>query len=89
MPQGIQFSGAYEVSTLPALIPGNWYIGFACKQCRQHSAILNEPTGTGALVLSGWATFNATCPNCETSGDYSASELVQFQAAQGGPSSTA
>ena len=89
MPQGIQFTGAYEVSALPALIPGNWYIGFACKTCRQHFAILNEPTGTGALELSGRATFRATCPNCETSGEYSASELVQFEAAQGGPTSTA
>ncbi|MBM3562260.1 MAG: hypothetical protein FJX16_01125 [Alphaproteobacteria bacterium] len=89
MPQDIQFTGDFDVSTLPALIPGNWYIGFACKQCRQHFAILNEPTGAGGLKLSGRATFRATCPNCEASGDYSASELKQFQAAQGGPSSTA
>ncbi len=88
MSQGIRFSGAYEVSTLPALIPGNWYIGFACKQCRQHFAILNEPTGTGALEISGTASFSATCPNCDARGDYSTTELVQFQAAQGGPSST-
>lgn len=89
MSQAIRFDGAYEVSALPALIPGNWYIGFACKQCRQHFAILNEPTGTGALDISGTASFRATCPNCDTRGDYAASELVEFQAAQGGPSSTA
>ena len=39
MPQGVRFTGAYEVSALPALIPGSWYIGFACKKCRQHFAI--------------------------------------------------
>ncbi|MGD9657114.1 MAG: hypothetical protein AB7U61_05655 [Methylocystis sp.] len=89
MSQGIRFTGAYEVSALPALIPGNWYIGFACKKCRQHFAILNDPTGAGALDISGTALFSATCPNCNASGDYSATELVQFQAAQGGPSSTA
>jgi hypothetical protein len=89
MPQGVRFSGAYDVSTLPALIPGNWYIGLAGKKCRKHFAILNEPTGTGALDISGTASFSATCPNCDASGDYSASELVQFQAAQGGPTSTA
>lgn len=89
MPQGLHFTGVYAVSTLPALIPGNWYIGFACKKCRQHFAILNEPTDTGALEISGSAIFGATCPNCEASGDYPAAELVQFQAAQGGPSSTA
>jgi hypothetical protein len=89
MAPGIQFTGDYKLSALPALIPGGWYIGFACKQCRQHFAILGEPTATGALELSGPATFSVTCPNCNASGEYSASELVQFQAAQGGPSSTA
>jgi hypothetical protein len=89
MAQGIQFTGAYDISVLTALIPGSWYIGFACKQCRQHFAILSEPTGTGALELSGTATFRVTCPNCNASGEYSATELKQFQAAQGGPSSTA
>ncbi|MBM3551784.1 MAG: hypothetical protein FJX45_08460 [Alphaproteobacteria bacterium] len=88
MPQAIRFDGAYEVSALPALIPGGWYIGFGCKQCRQHFAILNEPTDTGALEISGTASFSATCPNCDARGDCSATELVQFQAAQGGPSST-
>ncbi|MGD9540029.1 hypothetical protein [Methylocystis sp.] len=89
MAQGIRFAGTFDVSALQALIPGGWYIGFACKQCRQHFAILNEPTDTGALEISGPASFTVTCPNCDASGDYSASELVQFQAAQGGPSSTA
>ncbi len=89
MPQGIRFTGAYEVSALPALIPGSWYIGFACKKCRQHFAILNEPTGTDALEITGPATFNVTCPNCDTPGEYSATDIKQFQAAQGGPSSTA
>ncbi|MGD9545125.1 MAG: hypothetical protein AB7F41_11380 [Methylocystis sp.] len=89
MSQGMQFTGAYHVSALPALIPGGWYIGFACKNCRQHFAILCEPTDTGALKLSGSATFAVTCPNCDARGEYSASDLVQFQAAQGGPSSTA
>lgn len=89
MPQGIQFTGDYKVSASPALVPGSWYIGFACKRCRQHFAILSDPTGTGALEISGSATFSVTCPNCDTGSEYSANELVQFQAAQGGPSSTA
>jgi hypothetical protein len=89
MPQAIRLTGAFNVTALPALVPGSWYIGFACKQCRQHFAILNEPTGTGTLEISGPASFTATCPNCGACGDYSATELVQFQAAQGGPSSTA
>ncbi len=89
MSQAIRFDGALNVFALPALIPGNWYIGFACKQCRQHFAILSEPTGTGTLETSGPASFSATCPSCDASGEFSATELVQFQAAQGGPSSTA
>lgn len=86
---GIHFTGAYDVAALPALVPGGWYIGFACKHCRQHFAILSEPTGTGALEISGAATFSVTCPNCDTRDEYSATDLRQFQAAQGGPSSTA
>jgi hypothetical protein len=88
MVQGIHFSGAYDCAALPGLVPGGWYIGFACKRCGQHFAILNEPTDTGTLDMSGSASFKAACPNCGDEGVYSAADLVQFQAAQGGPSST-
>ncbi len=89
MAQGIHFTGVYEPEALSSLTPGRWYIGFACKECRQHFAMLNEPTDTGTLEISGSALFKVTCPNCSAGREYSAAELVQFQAAQGGPSSTA
>jgi hypothetical protein len=41
------------------------------------------------LEISGPATFSVTCPNCNARGEYSATDIKQFQAAQGGPSSTA
>ncbi|WP_363345749.1 hypothetical protein [Methylocystis echinoides] len=89
MTDGIHFTGAYQPAPLPNLIPGSWYIGFACKRCRQHFAILNALTAAGTLDLTGPASFTATCPACNHSSDYQASDLVQFQAAQGGSSSTA
>jgi hypothetical protein len=89
MATGIQFTGRFAAEPLSALVPGAWYIGFACKRCREHFAILNEPTNTGRLQLSGDAVISASCPSCGVSEDYPAGELTQFQAAQGGPISTA
>ncbi|WP_457797455.1 hypothetical protein [Methylocystis sp. S23] len=89
MAQGIQFTGSYDAAPLSSLIPGDWYLGFACAHCRRHFAILNEPTNTGALQISGTALFRAVCPECGNSAEYLAADLVQFQAAQGGPMSTA
>lgn len=89
MTQAINFAGEYRSPPLQSLIPGKWYIGFTCKACGLNFAIMNEPTDTGGLELSGDAHFAATCPNCYAKGDYAAADLVQFAAAQGGPSSTA
>lgn len=89
MSGGISFTGDFQVAALTSLIPGGWYIGFACKACGQHFAILNEPTDSGALAISGSGRFRADCPNCGAANDYAAADVVQFQAAQGGPSSTA
>lgn len=89
MAQGIHFTGAYAPIALPGLVPGGWYLGFACKRCRQHFAILNDPSDGAPLELSGSASFTTACPNCDVQSEYSTDDLVQFQAAQGGPSSTA
>ncbi|QGM97341.1 hypothetical protein [Methylocystis parvus] len=89
MEQALEFTGIFEAETLPALAPGRWYVGLACRACRRHFAIFNEPTNTGGLRISGDARFEATCPNCGRAGSYPVAELVQFQAAQGGSISTA
>lgn len=89
MTANLQFTGSYKAATLSSLIPGGWYIGFACRRCHEHFAILNEPTNTGELQISGNALFHAACPGCGASEEYSASDLVLFQAAQGGATSTA
>jgi DNA-directed RNA polymerase subunit RPC12/RpoP len=89
MSPSVEFNGTYEVEPLSSLTPGGWYIGFACVQCGQHFAIMNEPTNTGQLRTSGSATFRAACPNCGEVNKRSAADLAQFQAAQGGPTSSA
>ncbi len=89
MQNELSFNGDLSVVTLQTLRPGGWYIGFQCPRCSQHFAIMDEPTGSGALRLSGPARFQAVCPNCEETRAYAVSDMVVFQAAQGGPTSTA
>lgn len=89
MAQGVQFTRTYEAAPLSSLTPGGWYIGFVCKRCGQHFAILNEPTNTGTIQISGTALFRANCPNCGNMDEYRTDDLVQFRAAQGGSTSTA
>lgn len=89
MQRDIKFTGDFNLVTKESLRPGGWYIGFACRRCRQHFAIMDDPTDTGELSLSGQAAFKAVCPNCGESNDYVVADLVVFEAAQGGPTSTA
>ncbi len=89
MDRNISFTGRFAVAPKQALRPGGWYIGFRCAKCGEHFAIMDEPTGGGDVGLSGNAAFDAVCPNCSAPGAYSAADLVVFEAAQGGPASTA
>lgn len=89
MRREIRFTGDFNVVTRESLRPGGWYIGFACPHCRQHFAMMDEPTNTGKLSLSGKAAFQAVCPNCGQANVYAVADLVLFEAAQGGPTSTA
>ncbi len=85
----IGFWGDFPAVARQALRPGGWYIGFRCSGCGQHFAVMDDPTDSGVLDLSGDAHFHAVCPNCVDGRDYSVSDLVVFEAAQGGPTSTA
>ncbi len=89
MDRTISFTGRFPVVSKQALRPGGWYIGFLCANCGEHFAIMDEPTGGGEVGFSGNAAFEAVCPNCSQPRTYSAAELVVFEAAQGGPASTA
>jgi len=50
---------------------------------------MEDPTDTGEVELSGDAAFKVVCPGCAKSNEYSAADLILFEAAQGGPTSTA
>ncbi|MGJ0505934.1 MAG: hypothetical protein ACR652_02120 [Methylocystis sp.] len=89
MDREMSFNGDFAVSARPALRPGGWYLGFRCPHCGEHFAILDDPTDSGAMRLSGAATFHAVCPNCEEARDYTVADMVVFESAQGGPASTA
>lgn len=89
MDRNILFTGRFLAAPKQALRPGAWYIGFRCADCGEHFAIMDEPTDSGEITLSGNATFDAVCPNCARARSYAAAELVVFEAAQGGPASTA
>jgi len=85
----ISFSGVIRNEGRRALTPMSWYIGFPCRGCGRHFAIMDDPTDSGEIALSGDARFHAVCPNCGVGADYAASDLEPFQAAQGGSVSTA
>lgn len=89
MDREISFNGDFAVSARQTLRPGGWYIGFLCPKCRQHFAIMEDPTDSGALRLTGAGRFRAVCPNCEEGQDYAVADMAVFEASQGGPSSTA
>jgi len=88
MQRSIEFKGDFPVVAKESLRPGGWYVGFSCRACGQHFAILDEPTNTGELGLSGDATFHVECPNCGGAHDYAVPDLVIFESAQGGSIST-
>lgn len=89
MKREIKFTGDFPSEPRQSLRPGGWYIGFLCRHCRKHFAIMEDPTDTGEVELSGDAAFKVVCPGCAKSNEYSAADLILFEAAQGGPTSTA
>ncbi|WP_424360298.1 hypothetical protein [Methylocystis parvus] len=88
MAPGIRFTGEFEAASLSALIPGHWYVGLACVRCGGRFAIMNEPSNTGIVEISGDAQFHAVCPNCGERAKYRAEDIISFQSAQGGSIST-
>jgi hypothetical protein len=89
MEREISFSGAFPVVARTTMRPGGWHIGFLCPNCRLHFAVMEDPTESGALTLSGPARFQATCPHCKQEREYPVADMVVFEAAQGGPTSSA
>ena len=89
MDNEIAFTGEFQVEVLTSMTPGGWYIGFSCGKCRRHFAIMDDPTDSGHIRFAGSARFHADCPNCGYANDYLVADLVLFEAAQGGPVSTA
>jgi hypothetical protein len=88
MQRAIEFNGDFDVAPKESLRPGGWYLGFACPGCSRHFAILDEPTNSGEVGLSGNAVFHVQCPNCGHAADYKVEDLVIFESAQGGSVST-
>jgi predicted RNA-binding Zn-ribbon protein involved in translation (DUF1610 family) len=80
----ISLSGEFDAQPKKMLVPGHWYIGFACEACGNGIAVLDDPTGTGAISLSGDGLVRLTCPNCGKSGAHAAGTGRIFQAVNGG-----
>lgn len=89
MARRMEFTGHYAVVGRRSLTPADWYVGFKCKSCDLKFAMMDEPTHTGEVEFGGQALFSATCPGCGKAADYGSNDLLTFQAAQGGPTSTA
>lgn len=89
MDSELTFNGDFTISPRQTMRPGGWYVGFLCPRCRAHFAMMEDPTDSGALRLSGAGRFRATCPQCQQSRNYSVADMALFEAAQGGPSSSA
>jgi hypothetical protein len=88
MQKEIGFNGDFTVAARQTLRPGGWYIGFLCASCGQHFAIMEDPTGSGELGFTGAGRFRTICPGCEQAQEFGVADMVVFQSAQGGPSST-
>jgi len=89
MDNEIAFTGEFQVKTLLSMRPGGWYIGYACRNCGRHFAMMDDPTNGGHVRFAGDAIFRAACPNCGAENDYSVEDIILFEAAQGGSVSTA
>ena len=81
---GILFQGAFRAYAKRQLVPGSWYVGFACVACRYRFALIDDPTNSGAVATGGDATIDIECAQCGERGVYDASALVLFQAPIGG-----
>jgi len=79
----LEFKGDFDASAKSMLVPGAWFIGFACVACRDKFALLDDPTGSGNIRLGGNATLRVTCPHCGDTRTYAAGQMLAFQAATG------
>ena len=80
MPE-IVFNGPFKVIALRLVTPGNWYIGFRSNASGRLFAMLDDPTGTGAVRVGGNGTFEVETPETGTIERFSGADLVVFQAA--------
>ena len=80
MPE-LLFNGPSRVIAMRLVTPGNWYIGFRSKASGRLFAILDDPTGTGALRVGGNGTFAVETPEVGALETFSAADLLVFQAA--------
>ena len=85
----LEFRGTFAGTPDRALLPGNWYMGFACHACGKSFAVLDDPSGTGETMPSGSGSFTVDCPSCGNGGTYPVSEMKVFQSAVGGVTSPA
>lgn len=88
MNRRIDFSGRFEPAARRMLTPGSSYIGFRCRSCGQHFALMDDIPGPGDLKLGGSAQFDMQCPMCGARAAYGVGDLATFIAAQGGAAST-
>jgi hypothetical protein len=80
MPE-IAFNGLFRVIAVRLVTPGNWYLGFRSQVSGRLFAILDEPTGTGAVRVSGEGTFEVETPDTGSIERFSAADMRVFQAA--------
>jgi uncharacterized linocin/CFP29 family protein len=80
MPE-ILFNGPFKVIALRLVTPGNWYIGFRSQVSGRVFAMLDDPTGTGEVRVSGNGTFEVQTPEAGAIETFSGADLVVFQAA--------
>jgi hypothetical protein len=80
MPE-ILFNGPFRVIAMRLVTPGNWYIGFRSNASGRLFAILDDPTGSGALRVGGSGTFAVETPEVGAIETFSAADLIVFQAA--------
>ena len=80
MPE-IVFNGPFRVIALRLVTPGNWYIGFRSQVSGRLFAMVDEPTGTGEVRVSGNGTFQVETPETGAIETFSGAHLVVFQAA--------
>ena len=72
----------YDIKSIRRMVPGRWYLGFACRSCGRPFAVLNDGgrASGGSTLVARAPAINVGCPHCGTITGYPPRDMTRFQA---------